>query len=171
MIIGCMLVLSCGQNLSKQELKDLETRAEKGDVKAAITLRDYYNDLIQFSPVEMKELKEKAAQGDKDAQEKIADYNKWEKMVRIVAENGDSESAFLIAVDCYGAFTNGVNVKENKSDYRKFIEIAIAGGYKEKESVDGGISHIDEYKKYYQNQSEEWWNSDSIKTKEQLSDD
>ena len=173
-IFGCTFVLSCGNKLSEQELKDLETQAEKGDINAAVKLKNYYESFL-ISGVELKELKEKVAQGDKSALKKIEDFRKYEKDYNraflLAAENGDSESAFWEGIECYWDFTDNINVKENKKKYRKFMEIAIKGGYKESYDYnDGGMSHIDEYKKYYQNQSEEWWDSDSIKTKEQLSE-
>ena len=121
-LFGCMLVLSCGNKLSEQELRNLEIRSEKGDTEAALQLVDYYGHLELCN----RETKERAAQGDKDAQELV---------------------------------------KKNKREYRKFMEMAITGGY---QPSAGGF--MDEYKKYYQNQSEEWWDSDSIKTKEQLSE-
>lgn len=165
-VLGCMLLLCCGKKLSEQELKDLEIRAEKGDTEAALHLMHYYGNLELCN----RETRERAAQGDKSAQEmvkrsnEIEDaYDKWQYKA---AENGNAESAYRVAIDRYYNFTNNIKVKENKREYRKFMEIAITGGYQEEDHNDGGMSNIDEYKKYYQNQSDEWWNSDSIKTKE-----
>lgn len=173
-IFGCMFVLSCGNKLSEQELKNLEIQAEKGDVEAAIKLRDYYDNMpIGMSHKEYCELKEKAEHGDVDAQRKIEGYEKKDKDYKraliLAAENGDLESAYVAAIVCSFDFAKGINIIENKKNYRKFMEITIAKGYKEKK--DGfGIGNIAEYKHYYQNQSDEWWDSDSIKTKEQLSE-
>lgn len=161
-LFGCMLVLSCGNKLSEQELRNLEIRAEKGDTEAVLQLVDYYGHLELCN----RETKERAAQGDKNAQELVKKSNEideaYEKWQYKAAENGDAESAYMVAIFRQIAFTGNIMVKKNKREYRKFMEIAITGGYN---------GHgIDEYKKYYQNQSEEWWDSDSIKTKEQLSE-
>ena len=151
--------------MSKQELTELETLAEKGDVEAALKLMHYYGQLELCN----RETREKAAQGDKDAQEMVnrsnkieEEYDKWQYKA---AENGDAESAFNVADKCNLNFKSGIKVKENKKEYRKFMEKAIAGGYKESD-YGGDLSNIDYYKKYYQGQSEEWWDSDSIETKE-----
>lgn len=164
-LFGCMLVLSCGNKLSEQELRNLEIRAEKGDTEAALQLVDYYGHLELCN----RETKEKAAQGDKDAQELVKKSNEIEeayvKWLYKAAENGDAESAYEVAMDRHMEFTSNIMVKKNKREYRKFMEMAITGGY---QPSAGGF--MDEYKKYYQNQSEEWWDSDSIKTKEQLSE-
>ena len=168
-------MLSCGNKLSEQELKDLETQAEKGDLEAAIKLRDYYNNIPSgISELEYYELKEKAEQGDIDAQKKRAVHEKHRNDLKrslfLAADNGDLESAYLATICCYLDFKSGINIKENKRNYRKYMEIAIAGGYKEKKDDFGMMGNIAEYKHSYQKQSDEWWNSDSIKTKEQLSE-
>ena len=169
-LFGCLFVLSCGSNLSEQELKNLETQAENGDLEAAIKLRDYYNNNVPpISESEYIELKEKAEHGDVDAQKKttiVEKYrNNFKRSLFLAADNGDLESAYMAALCCELDFKKGINVKENKRNYRKYMEIAIVGGYKD----DTDIKLIRDYKKLYQNQSDEWWNSDSIKTKEQLS--
>ena len=181
-IFGCMLVLSCGNKFSEQELKDLETKAEKGDVEAAVTLKNYYGHKeLLLSVVEYKELKAKAEQGDVDALKKITDYEAhlkaYNRAIILAADDGDLESAFELANDYYFDLQDSVNVIENKKNFRKYMEIVIANaeGYKEnKNQPDELTSEIkdmtDRYKQYYQNQSDEWWNSDSIKTKKQLSE-
>lgn len=162
-----LLVASCGHSLTEKELTELETRAENGDVEAAIKLKDYYGSMpLNLSLVDYKELKEIAAHGDMDAKKKVKEYERindsYDKYLALAADNGDPESAISIALDCQSSFLGGIDVKENKMKYRKYMEIAIASGKK----VDGKETFIDDYKSLYQNQSEEWWESDSIKTKE-----
>lgn len=170
-----LLMLSCGHSLTEQELKDLESRAEKGDLEAALALLNYYNEIKLYSSIEYGEIEEKAKQGDKDAQEKIANYKKRLKVLRMAADLGDPESALYEANFCLFDFYDSINVKENKKNYRKYMEIVVASVDEntpyiikgKKDNIDIR-SEIDRYN-IYKNQSKEWWNSDSIDTKEELS--
>lgn len=80
--------------MSEQQLKDLESRAEKGDVEAVQQLVDYYSNMkMPLSLAEYAELKDKTDLTPDEAK-KLQEYNeiwenyeKWDKVASELKEN------------------------------------------------------------------------------------
>ena len=70
-----LVVLSCaGSGLSKEQLKALETRAEKGDAEAARQLAVYYDTVpLPLTPMEFAQLSEKTDLSLREAK-KLEEY-------------------------------------------------------------------------------------------------
>ena len=149
----------------------MERKAESGDTTAVHKLIEYWGrQHISVSPVELKELRQKAKQGDKNALEMVNHFDKCiheiDKWIYLGAEKGCPDCAYKAAINCLTAFQDSINIKENKKKYRKYMEIVVSSGYKEDEELVGSSPWDEEYKSKYMSQSEDWWNSDSIYTKE-----